>query len=269
MSSLGLSNDALEGKIVAENIRGLLERDKIHKDASYVILKALSALEEASDGLGFCLSEESDLLSQWRGYADDGYGFSIGLSTKSLKEAAEAIRDSGKDTFRIEKVIYAPEQQENALEPVYQEIIAMYKQGKLKMPPASPGLLGPTQNDLQSIQKEYANNVGSLVDIIFSLSSVLFLLKKAAFSEEHEWRLITPIFINLKMHGKEHWQKYRVLRDRIVPYRVISLKGLSSIPITDVIIGPKNLTETNYIEDFLHRNGFPDVRVQRSTASYR
>lgn len=29
---------------------------------------------------GFCLSEEEDLLSQWRGYADDGQGVAIGFS---------------------------------------------------------------------------------------------------------------------------------------------------------------------------------------------
>ncbi|MDP2064189.1 MAG: DUF2971 domain-containing protein, partial [Phaeovulum sp.] len=40
--------------------------------------------------LGFCLSEESDLLSQWRGYAQDGAGFSVSFSVEKLKHIIDA-----------------------------------------------------------------------------------------------------------------------------------------------------------------------------------
>ena len=46
-------------------------------------------LIEAQDAFiywAFCLSEEGDLLSQWRGYGDDGRGFSIGFDEIILKE---------------------------------------------------------------------------------------------------------------------------------------------------------------------------------------
>jgi len=33
-----------------------------------------------------CFSEESDLLSQWRGYSDDGKGFSIGFNKSILEQ---------------------------------------------------------------------------------------------------------------------------------------------------------------------------------------
>ena len=39
--------------------------------------------------LGTCFSEERDLLSQWRGYANDGAGFSVTFDKEKLDRYCE------------------------------------------------------------------------------------------------------------------------------------------------------------------------------------
>ena len=49
-----------------------------------------------------CFCEEGDKLSQWRGYADNGRGVSIGFSEQELRQYSEKY----KDIIAIEKVKY-------------------------------------------------------------------------------------------------------------------------------------------------------------------
>lgn len=39
--------------------------------------------------LGFCLSEDGDVLSQWRGYADNAQGVAIGFEIENLRISTE------------------------------------------------------------------------------------------------------------------------------------------------------------------------------------
>ena len=71
LSSLSLSNDTLEGKLVARAFETLGQRDKLAQATVERLRESLEMFEEILDGLGFCLSEDGDLLSQWRGYAGD------------------------------------------------------------------------------------------------------------------------------------------------------------------------------------------------------
>jgi hypothetical protein len=74
----------MEGKLVAEIIDQLAKRDGLDELAIKELQDLIGFIETQFDGLGFCLSEEGDLLSQWRGYAADATGFSIGFSKDSL-----------------------------------------------------------------------------------------------------------------------------------------------------------------------------------------
>ena len=49
----------------------------------------------------FCLSEKKDDLSQWRGYADDGTGISIGFNGKYFKalQLINGLNDGNEDLF--------------------------------------------------------------------------------------------------------------------------------------------------------------------------
>ena len=57
----------------------------------------------------FCLSEEKDLLSQWRGYADDGKGIFIGFNGEFLDGICSLYTSPSKDpkaTIFFDKVHY-------------------------------------------------------------------------------------------------------------------------------------------------------------------
>ncbi|HSL78822.1 MAG TPA: hypothetical protein VK877_04105 [Pseudolabrys sp.] len=91
LSSLSLANDTLEGKIVSTAIERLAFRDKLDAPVRAELSRAIQALEKILDNLGFCLSEEGDLLSQWRGYAADATGVSIGNDTASTGSPDEPL----------------------------------------------------------------------------------------------------------------------------------------------------------------------------------
>jgi hypothetical protein len=59
----------MEGTLVAEVLARIAEADGLDQAETQRLQELVSGLEQVIDGLGFCLSEDGDLLSQWRGYA--------------------------------------------------------------------------------------------------------------------------------------------------------------------------------------------------------
>ena len=73
-TELSLSNDRLEGKWLREIFVRSCEDKKLSPGELERTLKNLDFLIEMFGAGGFCLSEEGDLLSQWRGYSENGAG---------------------------------------------------------------------------------------------------------------------------------------------------------------------------------------------------
>jgi hypothetical protein len=92
----------------------------------------------------------------------------------------------------------------------------------------------------------------------------MFALKNEAFSEEREWRLVS--FMS-KIPPDDCL--FRANRNRLIPYRQFELRRLTEVMISEVIIGPKNITPIEIVEKFLTINGFENAKVSRSKASYR
>ena len=122
LSSLSLSNDSMEGKLVAEIIGLIAKADELDQAATDRLQESVSGIEQVIDGLGFCLSEDGDLLSQWRGYASDATGVSIGFSKDYLEQFAEASRGQEKSGFSLQRVEYDLEKQKRLIKPTYIEI---------------------------------------------------------------------------------------------------------------------------------------------------
>lgn len=91
LSSLNLSNDSMEGKLLSSVILQLASDDGLQADHLRLLREQVEYLEGYFDGLGFCLSERGDLLSQWRGYAADGAGVSIGFLTATWRAWVSGI----------------------------------------------------------------------------------------------------------------------------------------------------------------------------------
>lgn len=262
LSSLSLSNDYMEGRLVAATLERLFSQSGISGEEMDLIRRAIKMAEELFDGLGFCLSEKPDLLSQWRGYANDGQGFSIGFSKDYLEKLALS-REEGEVGFRLHKVKYKPEEHEAALRPTYEEIKELVDSNNLKMPRF--GLLSMIDEDAVAKGKEaYLESTKLLWHKALKTFKNVYVLKNMAFAEEEEWRLIS-------YYAREFDDSasYRAARNRLIPYRVFSLKDLDIKKVTDVYIGPKNITPNHVVEKFLRQNGFEDVHVHRSSATYR
>src|SRR6185295_17936413 len=109
----------------------------------------LGIFERITDGLGFCLSENGDLLSQWRGYAGNATGVAIGFSAEYLNFLSEASRPGDKRGFTLQKVEYEPTSHEARVEPTYNRIGQLIKKGALRKRFGLMDSVGMTDQELK------------------------------------------------------------------------------------------------------------------------
>ena len=87
-------------------------------------------MEESLVGVGFCLSEEGDLLSQWRGYAADASGVVIGFSRNYLDWLCSSNLPDELGGLNLHKVDYAASAHDSRVAPTSDFLIRMRKQAK-------------------------------------------------------------------------------------------------------------------------------------------
>ena len=264
LSSLTLSNDSMEGRLVNATVMRVAERDKLDVNSQQRLRESLEFSERFFDGLGFCLSEEGDLLSQWRGYADDARGVAIGFGKTYLDALAVTSKSSSAAGFVVHKVEYEPTRQEALVEPTYAEIRKLIAAGAFRRPGLQSLLDSRTQEQIGSDDKEIQAANRELIIRLRDFLPMLFQLKAEAFREEREWRLVS-------MLGGRKFEDclFRSSRGKIIPYRSFQLQDLGRPPITDVVLGAKNETPTPVVESMLAQAGLTDVRVWRSRSTYR
>lgn len=253
----------MEGKLVTKVIARLAEKDGLNSADIQRLQESVGFLEQVIDGLGFCLSKEGDLLSQWRGYAADATGVAIGFSRQYLDWFAENSRGPGTPGFNLMEVQYDPKAHEEEVTPTYRQIRQWIDAGAFKLPGFRTLLDMRTEEEIEQERKEIQKAHSSLSITVLSLFSKLFLLKSSAFREEQEWRLLSYFLSGHEMCS------YRTLQDRVIPYRSYEFIQHELQPIAEIVLGPKHLTPTNVIEGFLKQCGYDSVRVRRSDATYR
>lgn len=85
-------------------------RGKKGREAFHILVKELKERieKEFKDGIiatfVICFSEDGDLLSQWRGYADDGRGMCLGFGVDEILKFADISAFT--TTLELEKVEY-------------------------------------------------------------------------------------------------------------------------------------------------------------------
>ena len=259
LSSMSLSNDALEGKMVLKTF------EKLHADRSIIgplddiIPKMLEMVNDRYDGLAFCLSEAGDLLSQWRGYADDGQGFCIGFSSEYLKKLD--IPSDWKDYFQIpvelKRVVYEETEHKEAVRETYeifQAAIARMRES-----------VGVTGDEERKKAAHAINHITQgMLTTAYKLSSSLFILKSDAFKEEREWRLIATVDSETHRTGD-----FRPTSCNLIPYQTFEMTDKQSPAILDIIIGPKNKTPISIVKSLISKYGFESAAIKQSRASYR
>ncbi len=222
-----------------------------------------------------CFSEEGDLLSQWRGYADDGKGLSIGFNKDLL-----LTLDIGGYNYFFKKVIYDIETQSEYVKNQILDLVNAYKNIEDEI-------------DIPSHLYDFLFDVCLRIST-FRNDSPFF--KNHAFSEEKEWRLI--INNHLSNYNNEYKNginevgtidenysesaefksgfvrsplQFMTSVDKLLPYFDISYEKIKNQLIRKVFLGPKsNITEMD-IRLFLETEGFnsENIEIIKSKATYR
>jgi DUF2971 family protein len=161
-------------------------------------------------------TENGNLLSQWRSYCPHGKGVSIGFAPELLTRAATA------QGFHVGKCIYDNEAQRSLMESILTDIESL---AETRGENTDPSKRHPSQS-FHDVFEEVEND----------LLRIAALLKHGAFSEEEEWRAVSPITRNY-VHAPI---KYREGRTMLIPYIEFSLRGdvSSRLPLDHVYLGP-------------------------------
>lgn len=181
----------------------------------YNEIRVYGRIETPHDIHLFSLSEEHDDLSQWRGYARDGLGFTIGFCGPSLRKIAEP-----KDAeFSISKVEYDHDKQKALLERALGEFESLLlKKG------------GQPNAKLTQIIDDAAHCFDWLVDIRAVAN------KHSSFELEREWRLVSMV----RKDDTDKDVKVRASGLRLVRYIDMSPRAPTELklPIKRIGIGP-------------------------------
>lgn len=262
-SALSLSNDTMEGRWLRKVFFDLCEEDELWpKDQAY-ILNMIDAMINGYEGLGFCLSENGDMLSQWRGYAQNAEGFSIGFSKEALTSLSSELRSRNKDGIKVFKVNYDLAVQREELVPTFREIKKHIDDGAFRTPTLLEEAGLDEEERKRREQKRQELRMAISGELVKSFLPLLYQHKNPAFSEEAEWRAVSP-FLKNRIRDVD----FRVSGNSIVPYRVIPFDSSRAL-IKEVVIGPRNPTPLDVIEMALKRYGYSDVNVRKSEATYR
>jgi hypothetical protein len=197
------------------------------------------------------LSENGDLLSQWRAYSDDGKGFSLGLK-------AHRIYNSW--GVRLKKIEYESAKQ---IEMVLQSLIELQDLWR-KHPMTELSSMISTWNE---VLREFAIDLCSF--------------KHPSFFEEKEFRIVRVLLYNDGEYtdvgghagggrtGKVPINTRHRDAEKITYIELPPEKTWQNDDIGEVILGPKNVEDLDLVRTRLESFGFRDFVVKKSASPYR
>ena len=222
--------------------------------ASVLRVSNLSVVLLALGSNIFWISSEGDLLSQWRGYASNGSGLSIGFNSDLLpnsKSMPHHTAAKGKNITTL-RCVYNEKEQNEAIETIVLSCLAAMQHGDFM------------KSDIT-------------INAAYNINGLGTIFKNESFYEEKEWRIIhTPMIMGNKetnettIHNGISKLKHRISNGRLISYFEYDFKEfIREGIISDLILGPK-CNITNYdLELFLTLNGLPKLKYRRSKLTYR
>jgi hypothetical protein len=254
LSSLISSNDAMEGKWMTWVIGKVAEEEDLPAAQRALLNEMAEGIDQITDCLGLCMSVDGDRLSQWRGYADDGRGVSIGFNQQFLRTLAATNGPAS-----LQQVAYDLDAQKQRVREIFPHIKKLAELGGLSPPRQGLLMVDAEFSERLADHKRYYRQI---FDIIAGLQPIWFSFKNPAFREEQEWRLTVSVL------PIDHTD-YRAANGRLIPYQELQLDDYDIPPIDFIRLGPKHPTPPRIVTSFLIANGYEDVPVLPSDASYR
>ncbi len=248
LSALSMSNDSEEGRLVLRLTEKLGSTSRTDRAVLAFLKSHWNEVVTANEGLGFCLSERGDLLSQWRGYAVQGRGVSIGFSTEYLNRMS--VSDEADEHFAtLERVEYRERQQLHEYEPTFKALVSAIEEAS--------GYLYAGEVSISDKLKAVLNRK------LRPWTRRIYTFKNDGFAEEREWRMLA-----LLTSEEQETCSYRAVDDKIVAFKELRLDAKPLPPIVSVTLGPKHTTPVDQVVRMLHCYGI-DATVAKSTLTYR
>jgi hypothetical protein len=263
-TNLEFMNDLLEVKYAKELFLHLVQKEKRsvrHKAAAQFLEDTANTLYPFTAlfsfyGVSFC-ADGGDRLSQWRAYAREGSGYSIGFRAAELLRLVKLHR-SGRRNQQIEliRVVYERQQQESIVRDAIRKVCQYIMDHRS-----------------QSGWRESAQALKRLPRLLcIHLFPYVFSFKTSGFQEENEWRLVTW----LPAASESQTVRFRASANFIIPYLSLDLltgsgSKTAMLPIATVIQGPRVETDAGMksLELLLRKYGHSKARVVSSTIPLR
>jgi hypothetical protein len=197
-------------------------------------------------------STQGNDLSEWRGYAADGAGYSIGLGAFHLPKGDESEADF---SLMLAKCEYDKERFEEIVAEALTEVVTRFEK-YVRVYSVGPEMFNALMTHAASLA---LRRVALLVPAF----------KDAAFAHEEEWR-----FVAMPRRGREaKVVRFRPGRNGIVPYIPIALSDSDKpLPIAKIYVGPRQQPDAGRkaVSSFLAANGYDDEGVVVSSGiAYR
>lgn len=218
-------------------------------DISKVVLEELGRVQ-VSNKFVTSFSVESDLLSQWRGYADDGRGVAVGIDRLKFKELLDDNLDINVEDFFV---IYDDDRKKEIARKVVSVVLSN---------------IHDKISDNSEVIK-FAQN-----ELVKNAVRVAGYFKDSAFKEEKEFRFEKSLDLNTNLSDVFH----RISKNGLlVPYTHITVNTVpfksNSLPISKIIIGPSLNFELNKraIQQMLLKSEYnlDEVEISASEIPYR
>lgn len=224
LSNMYFLNDKNEFEL---GLRFVVEQLEVYK-GGFSVLKPtkyfIEALEKAIDFIKekdspyiLSMTTNNDLLSQWRGYTNNGVGVNIGFSNRFFEE----------NKLKVYKCIYEVEKQKEIINHILTQSIFMFigiadSQGIFK--------------DSEEIELSKYDKAVSVAGQYFIDRTMFFcsLIKDKSFVEEDEWRLI--------LFDEKSEINFLNKGNYFRPYKKIKIGNLND-SINEVMMGPNSEKE--------------------------
>jgi hypothetical protein len=251
LSNLFYLNDKYEYEVGLNLFKKYLKDKKSEYSENPKVTIFLNSLDSALDLLEtgnvfiMSFSEQSDLLSQWRGYADNCKGTRIELSS------LENIKTKG---ILLLPCIYSEQEQLDYVSHIVDNAIQIFNK--------TPELGITNRENFGDLEKPFSDAIqkaGS--DFISKTNVACAIIKDKSFSEENEWRLLNFIDNKLFFRTKSHY---------VVPFIKMKISNINS-HLTDIMTcsSPEPSITEKSIRFLLNNKGFSSTELSRSKIPYR
>jgi Protein of unknown function (DUF2971) len=247
---LSQSNDRAEGIFLLESLRSLMVHTKVPDHIQRCVSHILERLIGIYAYFGFCMTSEGDDLGQWRAYASNGTGVSIGFNLERLVECARSSPIS--ISTKVSNVRYGKEAILESVEDLF-EALRQVEDANPKEFWSNP----------EAVFRTNTGDEKRINDALMAFSSDCYDIKNPSFRLEKETRITQEATFT-----SSSFLKFFSRSGRIVPYYDVDL---TSDCIDCVIAGPQFNGTPNDIQRVLTSwsGDLGSKKIYRSISSSR